>query len=196
MTGIRSVLPLQGHQRLTPLLSTRKLPGPKMPAAAYRKMCQMGDAVVPVLEDDASAMSRRIGSFISLGIGGNSREAEEAKTRVLVSFEDRYRIYRDSIARAIRNARPNVEVMVCERRVLEAEVARFDPHLIICNPPIPMEVVAGRLAWVELSPYPEGTWMICIGGWCWESLNPSLSELLSVVDETEELATTKTKYES
>ncbi len=118
-----------------------------------------------------------------------------AEARVLVGFEDRYRTYRDSIARAIRNARPHIEVAVCERGVLEAEMARFDPHLVICDPPIPMELVEGRLAWVELSPDPEGTWMICVGGRCWESLNPSLSELLSVVDETEDLATTKTNHE-
>ena len=153
-------------------------------------MCQMGDAVVRVLGDDASAMSRRIGSFISLGEGNNSREKEGAKTRVLAGFEDRYRIYRDSVARAIRNARPHVEVAVCERGVLQAEVAWFDPHLLICNPPMPMELVEGRLAWVELSPDPEGTWMMCVGGRCWESLNPSLEELLSVVDEAEELVVT------
>ncbi len=152
--------------------------------------------MVPVLGDDASAMSRRIGSFISLGEGNNSREKEGAKTRVLVGFEERYRIYRDSVARAIRNARPHLEVAVCGRGVLQAEMARFDPHLLICDPPMPMELVEGRLAWVELSPDPEGTWMMCVGGRCWESLNPSLKELLSVVDETEELATTKTNYES
>ena len=114
---------------------------------------------------------------------------EMTETRVLVAFEDRYRIYGDSIARALRNARPHIEVAVCERGVLEAEMARFDPHLVICSPPIPLEVVDGRLGWVELSPHPEGTWMIYVGGRCWESLNPSLKELLSVVDETEELTT-------
>ncbi len=152
--------------------------------------------MVPVLGDDATAMSHRIGSFISLDVRDNSREEEEVKTRVLVGFEDRYRIYRDSIARAIRNARPHIEVTVCERGVLEAEMARFDPHLVICDLPIPMELVEGRLAWVELSPHPEGTWMICVGGRCWESLNPSLRELLSVVDKTKELATTKKNYKS
>jgi hypothetical protein len=108
----------------------------------------------------------------------------------LVALEARYRIYGDSIARAIRNARPHIEIAVCERMELEAEVARFDPHLIISNPPIPTEVVSGRLAWVELSPHPDATWMICVGGRRWESLNPTLKELLSVIDETQELAAT------
>lgn len=116
-----------------------------------------------------------------------------AETRVLVAFEARYRIYGDSIARAIRNARPHIEITVCERMELEAAVAHFDPHLIICNPSIPMDVVSGRLAWVELSPHPDGTWMICVGGRRWESLNPTLKELLSVIDETQELATTGAK---
>ncbi len=110
------------------------------------------------------------------------------ETRVLISFAAVHRIYRDAVARAIRNARPRVEVAVGEQGALEAEVAHFDPHLVICSPPIPKELVEDRLAWLELSPHPEGTWTIFVGGRCWESLNPSLSDLLSVVDETEELA--------
>ena len=148
----------------------------------------MGDVIVPLMRNDDTAMSRGLGPFISLRVGDNSRKEEVARMRVLVASEDEYRIYRDSIARAIRSARPRIEVAVCERRVLEAEVARFDPHLLICDPPIPIELVEGRLSWVELSLHPEGTWMICVGGRCWESLDPSLRELLSVVDEIQELS--------
>ncbi len=148
--------------------------------------------MVPVLGEDITAMLRRPGAVLTLSVGDNLREEEGVKTRVLVGFEERYRIYRDSIARTLRNARAHIDVAVCERGVLEAEVASFDPHLVICNPPILMKLVENRLAWVELSPHPEGTWVICVGGRCWESLNPSLSELLSVIDETEELATTDT----
>ena len=39
---------------------------------------------------------------------------EESKTRVLVAFEDEYRVYRDAIARSIRLHRPRVEVAVAE----------------------------------------------------------------------------------
>ena len=123
--------------------------------------------------------------------GDNLRKEEVSKMRVLVASEEKYRIYRDSIARAIQNARPRIEVAVCDEEMLEAEVARFDPHLLICNSPIPMELVEGKLGWVELSTHAEGTWMICVDGRCWESLNPSLKELLSVVDEAEKLAATK-----
>ena len=147
--------------------------------------------MVPVLRDDYTGMRCELGFPICPTAGDNLRKEEVSKMRVLVASEEKYRIYRDSIARAIRNARPRIEVVGCEREMLEAEVARFDPHLLICSPPIPMELVHDRLAWVELSPHPDVTWMICVGGRCWESLNPSLKELLWVVDEAEKLAATK-----
>src|SRR5919202_1815049 len=151
----------------------------------------MGDAMVPVLRDDYTGMRCELGFPICPRAGDNLRKEEVSKMRVLVASEEKYRIYRDSIARAIRNARPRIEVAVCEREMLEAEVTRFDPHLLICNSPSPMELAEGRLGWVELSPHAEGTWKICVGGQCRESLNPSLKELLSVVDEAEKLAATK-----
>jgi hypothetical protein len=51
-----------------------------------------------------------------------------------------------------------------------------------------MKLVDGRLAWVEFSTHPEGSWRICIDERRWEWTNPSLKALLSVVDETEEIA--------
>ena len=147
--------------------------------------------MLPVMRDDYTAMLCELGPLISPRAGDNLREEEVSKMRVLVASEEKYRIYRDSIARAIRKARPRIEVAVCERQMLEAEVARFDPHLLICNSSSPVELVEGRLGWVELSPHVEGTWKICVGGRCWESLNPSLRELLWVLDETEKLAATK-----
>ena len=151
----------------------------------------MGDAIVPILRDDYTVMLCELGLLISQRAGDDLRKEEVYKMRVLVASEEKYRIYRDSIARAIRNARPRIEVAVCERQMLEAEVARFDPHLLICNTSSPVELVEDRLGWVELSPHAEGTWKICVGGRCWESLNPSLKELLWVVDETEKLAAIK-----
>lgn len=126
--------------------------------------------------------------FLSLRVENYSRNQEVNEIRILVVFADEHRIYRDSIASAIRNARPHTEVAVGERGALDADLVRFDPHLIICDPPIPMKLVDGRLAWVELSTHSEGSWRICIGERRWEWLNPSLRALLSVVDETEELA--------
>ncbi len=55
----------------------------------------------------------------------------------------------------IRTCRPNVSVSTVEPQALEGELNRFDPHLVICSPPIPTNLFSDRLAWIELSPHPE-----------------------------------------
>ena len=60
--------------------------------------------------------------------------------RVLLSFEEKYRVYGQAMAAAIREFRPNVEVAVVEGEDLESEVERFDPQLVICSPPVPLLV--------------------------------------------------------
>ena len=52
--------------------------------------------------------------------------------RILLSFEERYRVYMEAIAVAIRALRPDVEVAVVDGEDLEAEAERFDPQLVIC----------------------------------------------------------------
>jgi hypothetical protein len=47
--------------------------------------------------------------------------------------------------------------------------------------------VSSRLSLVFLSPHPEKTSEICVEGERQEVLNPSLEELISVLDETERL---------
>ncbi len=58
--------------------------------------------------------------------------------RVLLSFEKDYRVYMEAVAEAIRTFHPNVEVVVADSEGLEAEVKRFDPHLVITCPPSPI----------------------------------------------------------
>ncbi len=60
-------------------------------------------------------------------------EEETAKTRVLIAFEDEYRTYREFIASAICTRRPRVKVTVGALGLLGGEIARFDPHLVICS---------------------------------------------------------------
>ena len=110
------------------------------------------------------------------------------RLRVLVAFEDDYRVYGEVIVSAIRSTRSHLDVAaVAGIRDLEAEVARFDPHLVISSsrqPPL-LSGQHSRLSWVELSVDPNRPSLICIDGHRWESFNPSLQELLDVVDETE-----------
>ena len=110
------------------------------------------------------------------------------KTRILVAFENDYRAYADALAKAIRAARPHLDVATLGLEGLQTEVTRLDPHVIICSSPNPAtEQQEGKLAWVELSVDPHRPSKFCVSGRRWESLNPSLEELLGVVEETEQL---------
>jgi hypothetical protein len=54
--------------------------------------------------------------------------------RVLLSFEEKYRVYGQAMASAIREFRPDVEVAVVDGEDLEGEAERFDPQLVIYSP--------------------------------------------------------------
>ena len=110
------------------------------------------------------------------------------ETRILVAFEDDYRSYADALATAIRAARPHLNVAMVGLEAPQTEVTHLDPHLLICSSLDPIFEQEGKLlAWVELSVDPHQSSRFCVSGRRWESLNPSLEELLSVVDETEQL---------
>ena len=110
--------------------------------------------------------------------------------RILVAFEDEYRVYRGVIAVAIRLQRPRAEVVVVDLYALGDEVVRFDPHLVICSQPNTVDP-GGRPAWVELPVDPTRPARACVGGRYSESRNPLLDELLSIIDDVERLVGTE-----
>ena len=106
--------------------------------------------------------------------------------RVLVAFGDEYRAYREVIAAGIRILRPQVEVAACSPADLGAELARFDPQVVVCGQ-AGVADPGDTAAWVEL---PADPWLparIRVGGSRRESVNPELEGLLAIVDEAEEL---------
>jgi hypothetical protein len=107
--------------------------------------------------------------------------------RVLLSFEKNYRVYGQAMAAAIREFRPDVEVAVCDGEDLEEEAERFDPQLVICSPPAPEAPVDDRLAWIELSPEPDQPSRFRVGDRQWETTNPTLGQILPVIEETKRL---------
>jgi hypothetical protein len=107
--------------------------------------------------------------------------------RVLLSFEEKYRVYGQAIAAAIRQFRPDVEVAVVDREDLEEATERFDPQLVITSPPVPENPVDERLARIELSPEPDQPSRFRVGDRHWETTNPTLGEILPVIDETKRL---------
>ena len=105
--------------------------------------------------------------------------------RVLLVFEEEFRVYAEAIAEAIRTFRSHVEVALTNTRGLEAEVERFHPQLVISSSPIPSNPVDPQLmASIELSPEFDQPSSFRVGERHWESTNPTLGETLSVVDET------------
>jgi hypothetical protein len=88
---------------------------------------------------------------------------------------------------AVRRARPIDEVLNANIGVLEREVRSFAPHLIVSSRPAPTNYLGEWFSWVRLSPDPNRTSEIYLGGKRRESLNPSLEELLSALEETERL---------
>jgi len=107
--------------------------------------------------------------------------------RVLVAFEDEYRVYGSAITGAVRRARPTDEVVLtAEMGVLETEVRSFAAHLIISSLPAPAD--SGEwFTWVCLSTDPNRPSEICVEGKRRESVDPGLGELLCVLEETEGL---------
>jgi hypothetical protein len=113
--------------------------------------------------------------------------------RVLVAFEDDYRAYREVIAAGIGMLRPRAEVRTANPDVLEEELERFKPQVVICGRPEtadPNDIPA----WIELPLDPLRPGRIRVGDRRWESTNPTLDVLLGVVDEVEELIQTNNHH--
>ena len=107
--------------------------------------------------------------------------------RILVCLENDYRTYREVIAAGIQILRPQTEVVTAELDVLKEEVRHFDPHLVICS--LPATAGYGNIVcWVELSlGSPTKRSVVCIDGRYSEHNNPTLEELLRILDEVEQL---------
>jgi len=105
--------------------------------------------------------------------------------RILIAFEDEYRVYREAIAGAIRVFRPHAQGETAGLDALEEEFERWDPHLVICSRPNTVDP-GGRPAWVELPTDPTRPARVCVGGRNLARTNPTLEVLLGVVDEVEE----------
>lgn len=109
--------------------------------------------------------------------------------QVLIVAESGFRSYGQAIAAAIRNTSHLVSVSeVTDWETLQIEVSQFDMYLLICSSvPIPHSTVADSPAWVQLSTDPNLPSQIKVGERYYDSLNPSLEELLSVLKEAERI---------
>ena len=109
--------------------------------------------------------------------------------RLLIAYEDSHNLYSEAMERAIGVSRPHLEIEVARTSELETEMERFDPHMVLCEQPNPAHP-GGRGAWVKHSYEPSEPSEVCLGGRRWELENPTLEELIAIIDETEELVRT------
>jgi F420-dependent methylenetetrahydromethanopterin dehydrogenase len=104
-----------------------------------------------------------------------------ADIRVLVALEDDYRAYRETIAAVLRVLRPGAEVQSTTLEALKEELERFDAQVVICSGHNEVETDDSRI-WIELSLDSTQTTKICIGGRHLELTNPTVEELLEVIE--------------
>jgi hypothetical protein len=109
----------------------------------------------------------------------------------VVALEDEYRAYREVLAAGVRSIRPGTQVATTLPVLLEEEVARFDPQVIICSGSSVADPGNAATTWIELSTDPSIPTLVRLGGRRFEQSNPTLDVLLAIVDETGRLAATK-----
>ena len=73
--------------------------------------------------------------------------------RILISYEEAYRVYADALERALGGLRPDAEVAVCRLAVIGDQLESFDPDLVVSSRPNTVDP-GGMAAWYRLSPSP------------------------------------------
>jgi hypothetical protein len=106
--------------------------------------------------------------------------------RILISYEESHRVYSDALERALGGLRPDAEVATCSLGSLGSQVESFDPDLVVSSRPNTVDP-GGRAAWYELSHEPDEPSEVCLGGRRWQRPNPTLEDLLSLIEEVEAL---------
>jgi hypothetical protein len=103
-------------------------------------------------------------------------------TRVLVACE--LQSYREALAAAFRELRPDIEVFEAEMEDLDREVERLDPDLVVCSR-LTARVEDHAASWVELYPDHEPRSVVSVLGARSTVEEIQLSDLLSIIDRTE-----------
>jgi hypothetical protein len=106
--------------------------------------------------------------------------------RILISYEDSYRVYSDALGRAIGGLRPEADVASSRLAEIGDYLESFDPHLVVSSDPNTVDP-GGRAAWYRLSAEPDEPSEACLNGRRSDRRNPTLEDLLSFIDEVEAL---------
>ena len=98
-------------------------------------------------------------------------------------------MYRESLALALHENRPNLEVMLGPTASLDGQAESFRPHLLIRNDTdgVNMDLMGGIRCWIEIL-YSDGMdARVSLDGKVWEIEDISTEDLLEIVDRTEKL---------
>jgi len=109
----------------------------------------------------------------------------------LIALEHEYRAYREVLAAGVKSMRPGAQVATTLPALIEEEVARFDPQVIICSGSSGAADSGNATTWIRLSTDPSLPTVVRLGGRRFEQSNPNLDALLAIVDETGRLAEAK-----
>lgn len=106
--------------------------------------------------------------------------------RILIAFEEPHYIYSEAVKEILRKHRPHIPVMNVPLKALKDHLDRFVPHLVVSSESNTVDP-GGTAAWIEISPEPAELSTFWLDGQHSELSNPRLTELLTLVDEAEEL---------
>ena len=98
-------------------------------------------------------------------------------------------MYREVIALAIHQRRPEIDVLIVPPAVLAGQAERFAPHLFVRNDTggADMEVVAGALCRIEVL-YSDGlNARVSLDGKVWEIEDICIDDLIGIIEQTEGL---------
>ena len=112
----------------------------------------------------------------------NTKNGETMDLRVVVTFENDYHAYQDTLATAIRILRPEAQIMTVGPEEVGATAKRFGPDVVIGNP-IKVADVENVPAWVELSLDPARSSRVNVKGYHSEIVNPTLDKLMMIIEE-------------
>jgi hypothetical protein len=100
-------------------------------------------------------------------------------------MEEEYRAYREVIAAGIEVLRPKAEVTTAGLDILQKELARLEPQLVVCSRPEP-SYAEGVHTWVELPVDPTRPMKVSRSRRRLASSTSTLGALLAMIDEIEE----------
>lgn len=104
--------------------------------------------------------------------------------RVLITISPR--MYRELLALALHQHRPDFKVVLGDMESLDGQAASFRPHMLIRNDTdgVDMELREGALCWIEILYSDSMDARVSLDGEVWNIKNISTKDLLEIVDRT------------